>query len=101
MQSFIFTALVAFAVGFPLTNSMSTSHNTRNTDVTSKMQWEGLSNGQNVTLYGTATEIMEQLKAADPNWIPANNATAPIKLSMRGQVRLKKQIWYNPHPELY
>lgn len=60
----MFIALVAAA-----TTLLSTSNALRQSlpvcAMTGQMQWDGLSNGVNVTLFGTASEIKSQLMAAD------------------------------------
>lgn len=56
----VLAELIAFAQGATIPN------------MTSGMKWVGPSNGKNITLFGDATQIMRQLKALDPEWVPAN-----------------------------
>lgn len=79
MFSFLATVLAAAAVLSSVTTGLATPLQVRKVDITRTMEWYGPSNGANVTLHGTASEIMAQLKAADANWAPA----APLAITKR------------------
>lgn len=71
MQSFtvIVGALLAIFGTITQVNAMAVDY-----AVGQNMTWVGLSKGVNITLYGNAVEIQDQLQALDPDWVPANSS---------------------------
>lgn len=61
---------VPTAADMNLTTAALNGTATPGMNVTGPMKWTGPSKGVNITLYGTASEIITQLKALDPEWAP-------------------------------
>lgn len=70
----ILAVLVAIAQGTTIPASTTPNITASSNTSFHGFQWYGPSKGVNITLYGYAHEIRDQLKALDPNWLPAERS---------------------------